>query len=257
MMLCIDVGNTNIYAGVYDGDHMVDTFRRELRAGSSADELGMFFRSVLRENGIDPVAVTEVGIASVVPSIVHSLRGAMQKYFHTEPFLLQAKVRTGLNIKVRNPLEVGADRIANAIAAVAQYPKQDLIIIDFGTATTLCVVNARAEYLGGAILPGIRLSMEALAEKTARLNRVEILEPDAALGRSTVDSIQSGLYFGHLGAVRELIAQFTDECFASRKPFIIGTGGFSRLFESRKVFDVILPNLVLDGVRIALTMNRE
>ncbi|MBX2988397.1 MAG: type III pantothenate kinase [Bdellovibrionaceae bacterium] len=257
MILALDVGNSQIYGGVFEGDRMRLSFRRNSKQGPSSDEVGLFLRMVLRENGIDPLSIKEIALCSVVPDVVYSLRGACRKYFNLEPFILQAGVKTGLKIKYRNPLEVGADRIANAIAGTHLYPNQNLIIVDLGTATTFDVVSVEREYLGGSILAGLRLCMESLESKTAKLPSVEIIPAADALGRSTVESIQSGLYYGHVGQIRELTDRLTKECFGKQRPVVIGTGGFASLFEKEKVFDVILPDLVLKGLLIALQMNPE
>jgi type III pantothenate kinase len=255
MILALDVGNSQIYGGVFDKDKMLISFRRNSKQGSSSDEVGIFLRSVLRENDIDPKQVRHIAICSVVPDVIFSLRGACKKYFDIEPFLLQAGVKTGLKIKYRNPLEVGADRIANAIAATQFYPKKNLIIVDLGTATTFDAVSKDKDYLGGSIVAGLRLNMESLEAKTAKLPSVEIFAMDEALGRGTVESIQSGLYFGHVGIIKELCQRLTAECFEDEKPFVIGTGGFAYLFEKEKVFDAIIPDLVLKGLITALRAN--
>jgi type III pantothenate kinase len=166
-------------------------------------------------------------------------------------------VKTGLRIRYRNPLEVGADRIANSIGAVALYPNRNIVIIDLGTATTFCAVTVERDYLGGAIIPGLRISMEALESRTAKLPMVEILKPEAACGRSTTESIQSGLYFGHLGAMREMVSLYQKEVFDGNRPVVIGTGGFSRLFQGTGIFDAEIPDLVLHGMKIALLLNPE
>lgn len=255
MILCLDMGNTTIHGGVFDGETLRMQFRKTSDARSSSDETGLFLRGVLRENGIDPASIEQIALASVVPDAVHSMRNSCIKYFGKAPFILQAGVKTGLKIKYRNPLEVGADRIANAIAVTHLYPDQDAIIVDFGTATTFCAVNREKEYLGGVILAGLRLSMEALEEKTAKLPSVEIIPMKQALGRSTVESIQSGLFFGQLGQVKELKARITEEVFGEKSPIVIGTGGFSGLFDKSGIFDVIVPDLVLRGLYLALRMN--
>ena len=255
MILCLDVGNTTLHGGVFEGDQLKIQFRRTSEARASSDELGLFLRGALRENGVDPASITQIAICSVVPDAVHSIRGCCQKYFNKTPFILQAGVKTGLKIKYRNPLEVGADRIANAIAVTNLYPNQNAIIVDFGTATTFCAVTADKDYLGGVILAGLRLSMEALEEKTAKLPSVEIIAMKEALGRSTVESIQSGLYFGQMGMVKELKQRITDEVFPGEKPLVIGTGGFSTLFDKTGLFDYVVPDLVLKGLHFALRMN--
>src|SRR5579862_8915263 len=231
MLLTLDVGNSQIFAGVYDGEELKTTFRRTSSIRASSDEFATFFRATLRDNGIDPETIHMAGICSVVPDAVHSLRNCFRKYFRFEPFVLQPGVKTGLKIRYRNPLEVGADKIANALGGLARFPGRNLVIVDFGTATTLCAVTKNKEYLGGIITPGIHTSMAMLESKTARLPAVEIIRPTEVLGRSNVESIQSGLYYGTLSAVRSLAAMITAEHFAGDKPAILGTGGYGRLFE--------------------------
>ena len=251
MLLCIDVGNSQIFGGVYDGEELRVTFRRTSHIRASSDEFGTFFRMVLRENGVDPEQVAEAAICSVVPDVVHSLRNAFRKYFRFEPFLLQPGAKTGLKIRYRNPLEVGADKIANAIGAVARYPGRNLLIVDLGTATTLCAVTKDKEYLGGIIAPGVHMSMAALESRTARLPAVEIVRPPEILGRSTIESIQSGLYYGTLATIRSFVAAVTAEYFAKDRPVTIGTGG---LFEEEQLFDAFVPELSLMGLRRALEL---
>ncbi len=255
MILCLDVGNSQIYGGVFNQDGLNLTFRRNSKSGASSDEIGLFLRSVLRENNVDPDEILHISLCSVVPEMLHSLRGACQKYFHKQPFVVQAGVRTGLKIKYQNPLEVGADRIANAIAAVHLYPGRDLIIIDFGTATTFCAVNQHREYLGGVILAGVKISMEALESRTSKLPAVEIVQPEGILGRSTVASIQSGLFYGSVGATKEIIALLKRDVFGDKEVTLIGTGGFARLFDQVQLFNEIRSDLVLQGLKLALEMN--
>ena len=255
MMLCIDVGNSHIYGGVFDGDEIKLRFRHTSKL-STSDEFGIFLKSVLRENNCDPDQIKSIGICSVVPQIDYSLRAACVKYFSSEPFLLQVGVKTGLNIKYRNPIEVGADRIANAIAATHNYPNHNIILIDFGTATTFCVINSQKAYLGGSILPGVRLSVEALSKNTARLPSVEILKLDHVVGRSTIESIQSGVYFGALGACRELIQRINKEAFNNQPSLVLATGGFASLFDNQNLYDHLVPDLVLQGVRLAALLNQ-
>jgi type III pantothenate kinase len=255
VILCLDVGNTQVVGGVFDGADARVHFRLATQNKPSSDELGVFLRSVLRENGIDPAAIRAVAVCSVVPDLIHSLRNACLKYFEREPFVLQPGVKTGLKIKYRDPKEVGSDRIADAIAAIDLFPDRDLVVVDFGTATTIEVISASREYLGGAILPGVRLSMETLYAKTAKLPAVEIVRPESAVGRSTTESIQSGLYYGTLGAIRTLVERFTADVFEGNRPTVIATGGFSSLFRDEPDFDHVIPDLILHGLRIALVLN--
>lgn len=255
MILALDVGNSQIFGGVFDKDDLKLSFRKTSKAGSSSDETGIFLRNVLRENDIDPSLVKQIAICSVVPDVVHSLRNACKKYFDINPFLLQVGVKTGLKVCYHNPAEVGADRIANAIAATHLFPKKNLVVIDLGTATTFCAISKDREYLGGTIVAGLRLCMEALESKTAKLPTVEIVARKEALGKGTIESIQSGLFFGHVGTMKEVSSRLADECFEGEKPFIIGTGGFAGLFEKSGVFDVVLPDLVLKGLLLAHKLN--
>jgi type III pantothenate kinase len=257
MLLCLDIGNSQLHGGVFDGDVLRLQFRKTTHPLGSSDEFGVFFTAVLRENGIDPSKVKHVAICSVVPAATYSLRSACVKYFRCEPFSLQAGVKTGLRVRYRNPHEVGADRIAGAIGAAQRRPGSNLIVVDCGTATTFDVVTGEGDYLGGAILPGIGISVETLAGRTAKLPSVEIARPSAALGRSTVESIQAGVYHAHIGAIRHLVGELSREAFAGQKPYVVGTGGFARLFLTDNVFDDVVPELVLLGLKRAAELNRE
>ncbi len=257
MLLTLDVGNSQVFGGVYDGDELKTTFRRTSSIRASSDEFGIFFRTTLRENGLEPESISMAAICSVVPDAVHSLRNCFRKYFRFEPFVLQPGVKTGLRIRYRNPLEVGADKIANAVGALHSFPARNLLIVDFGTATTLCAVTKDKDYLGGIITCGIGTSMSVLESKTARLPAVEIVRPDEILGRSTVESIQSGLYHGTLATVRALAAAVTKEHFGKDKPLLIGTGGFGSLFQGEKLFDAFVPELPLIGLRRAVEISQK
>jgi type III pantothenate kinase len=255
MNLALDVGNSQIYAGVFEGEALRLTFRKASKVQQTSDELGLFLRAALRENAIDPKSVERVAICSVVPDLIYTLKACCRKYFDLAPFILQSGVKTGLNIRYRNPAEVGADRVANAIGAAHIYPGRNMVVVDFGTATTFCAITASKEYLGGLILPGLRIAMEALEKNTARLPAVEIIAPERVVGRSTVESIQSGLYFGNVAVVREVSRQIREQHFSGGPAMVIGTGGFSRLFENAGIFDAIVPDLVLIGVMRAMAMN--
>ena len=255
MLLCLDVGNSQIYGGLFEDDLLRVQFRRTSQLRSSSDELGVFFRSVLRENNVNPDEISRVAICCVVPDLLYSLRACCQKYFGLDPLVLRPGIRTGLKIAYRDPKEVGADRIADAVGAVTMFPDRNLIVADFGTATTICAITRDKEFLGGNIIPGVRLSMEALEERTAQLPAVEILPPRTALGRSTVESIQSGLYWSNVGMVRELIGRITVEEFSDEAPVVIGTGGFAQLFNREELFDHVVPDLILAGLQEIVRLN--
>lgn len=254
MILCIDVGNSHIYGGVFAADEILLRFRHTSKV-STSDELGIFLKSVLRENKCSPEEIRQIAVCSVVPQLDYSLRAACLKYFSIDPFFLQAGVKTGLNIKYRNPVEVGADRIANAIAATHLYPGKNIVVIDFGTATTFCAINQHKAYFGGAIIPGLRLSVDALSNNTAKLPVVEIVRPEQALGRTTSESIQSGIFYGAVGACRELIQRIKQETFDKQEALVLATGGFASLFEKQGIYDLLVPDLVLQGIRLAAVMN--
>lgn len=255
MLLCLDIGNSQIFGGVFDGDDLKTQFRRTSQLRSSSDELGVFFRSVLRENGVDPDEITKVAICCVVPDLLYSMRACCQKYFDLDPLILRPGVKTSLKIQYRDPKEVGADRIADAVGAVTMFPGRNLIVADFGTATTLCAITKNKEFLGGNIIPGVRLAMEALEHGTAQLPAVEILPPRRVLGRSTIESIQSGLYWSNVGMVRELIARISEEEFPDDPPVVVGTGGFAQLFNREKLFEHVVSDLILTGLREIVRMN--
>ena len=257
MILGLDVGNSQTYCGVFEDEHLKVQFRRASRNRSSSDELGIFLRAALRENGIDPDAISEIACCSVVPDLNYSIRACCQKYFRIEPMIMRPGIKTGLKIRYKDPKEVGADRIADAMGAVKLFPGRNLIVVDFGTATTVCAINRDREFLGGNILPGLRLSMDALEANTAQLPSVEIKPVRTSIGRTTVESIQSGLYWSHVGMVKELTRRITAEVFADAPPVVIGTGGFSHLFDRERLFDEVVPDLILTGLLEALRLNRS
>ena len=255
MLLCLDVGNTQIYGGVYKNDELVLQFRKTTQLNLSSDEIGLFLKSVIRENNYDINNIEAISICSVVPDKDHSIRNGCIKYFNISPFFIQPGIKTGFKIKYNNPHEVGADRIANAIAALRLYPNNNLIVVDFGTATTFCVISKNKEYLGGIIIPGIRMSMEALGKHTAKLPRVEIKKIRNVYGKTTEESIQAGLYHGQIAIVKGLTKKISVEAFQGDKPIVIGTGGFSSLFRNENLFDIISPTLVFEGLKEAYKIN--
>lgn len=255
MLLCLDVGNTQIFGGLFQDDELKVQFRRTSQLRSSSDELGVFFRTVLRENDVEPALISQVAICCVVPDLLYSLRACCQKYFNLDPLILRPGTKTGLKILYDDPKEVGADRIADAVGAVKMFPGKNLIIADFGTATTICATSRNKEFLGGNIIPGVRLSMEALEAKTAQLPAVEIKPIRTALGKTTVESIQSGLYWSNVGMVKELTERISRQEFSDDPPVVIGTGGFAQLFNREKLFDHVVSDLILTGLQEIVRMN--
>jgi type III pantothenate kinase len=250
MILCLDVGNSQIFGGLFANDEIKLRFRHDSRPSATSDQIGVFLKSVLRENGFDASSVSSIAIASVVPSMDYSLRAACLKYFDIAPFLLEPINNSQLTIDLPNPNELGADRLADCIAAMHYYPGKELVIVDMGTATTFDVVSADKRYLGGSIVAGLRLSMDSLQLNTSKLSSVEILKPNTAIGRTTAEHLQTGLYYGQVGLIKELTKRISDEAFQGRQPIVIGTGGFAYLFEKEDVFTAIIPDLVLQGIRL-------
>lgn len=255
MILCLDIGNTHVTGGVFDGPELKLDFRKASRPLISADEFGLFLRGVLQSNEVSPEEILQITMCSVLPEGTLAMKTACRKYFSIDPFVIRIGMRTGLKIHYRNPMEVGADRIANAIAAIHHYPDRDLVVVSFGTATTFCAIGADKTYRGGVILPGVRISLEALVTRAARLASVEVAAVDHVVGRSTAESIQSGLYYGQIGMTREIIGRIRDEAFRGQQPLVIGTGEFAELFAACGLLDVIHPELALKGLYLALMMN--
>lgn len=257
MILVIDVGNTNIVLGVYDDKGYIADWRLSTDSKRSADEYGVQVVSLFLHHKLDPSDVEGVIISSVVPNIMYSLEHMIRKYFELEPMFVGPGVKTGINIKYDNPKEVGADRIVNAVAAHEIY-KRALIIIDFGTATTFCAITKNADYLGGTICPGIKISSEALFERAARLPRVELVKPAGVICKNTVTSMQAGIIYGYVGQVDYIIDKMKKEMEAMGEvdPIVIATGGLSTLIakESRYI-EKVHPRLTLEGLRIIYDKN--
>ena len=255
MILSIDVGNSATSYGLFENEKLIFQFRQTTNINSSSDEIGIFLRSVLRENGFDWKQISKIGCCSVVPSINYSLSSACSKYLEKEPLFIQAGIKTGLKLKYSNPREIGADLIAAAMGAVAVKPDTNLIVVDMGTATTIELITKDKEFLSGCILPGLKISVDALSSKTANLTPVEILKPSHICGTSTAEAIQSGIYYGTAGSIKELCYLYKKNIFHNEETFIIGTGGFARIFSDYNIFDEIIPGLVLSGVKCAIDLN--
>lgn len=204
MVLVIDVGNTNIVVGAFDGDKLVKNWRISTDYKKSADEMGLLLVQLLTYHGLSVDEVENVAISSVVPQVMFSLERAVRRYLKHEPLIITKEVKTGINICYDNPKEVGADRIVNAVAVHHHYPG-DAIIIDFGTATTFCALTAGADYLGGVICPGIKISLDALIERTAKLPKIEIVRPPPCNWTNTVESMQAGMVYGYAGQIENIV----------------------------------------------------
>ena len=255
MILAIDVGNTNIVVALFDGEELKNSWRISTDKNKTSDEIGITLCQLTEHSGISADQIEDVIISSVVPPIMHSLCNAIRKYIKCEPIVVGPGVKTGLNIKYDNPKEVGADRIVNAVGAIHKYGKP-LILVDFGTATTFCAIDRNGDYLGGVIAPGVKVSMNALFERAAKLPRVEIKKPQTAIGRNTISSMQSGAVYGQAGQVDRIVAEIKKE-LQEDDVKVIATGGLSVLIapESDSI-DFVDKTLTLDGLRIIYEMNK-
>ena len=249
MLMLIDVGNTNIVFGIHDKTDIRDSWRISTNSDRSVDELGMLILQFLNVKGITPDDLSDIIISSVVPPIMFTLERALEKYVGKMPIVITNDMKLGLQIKYDNPSEVGADRIVNAIAVRKIYGTP-AIIIDFGTATTFCAIDRYGGYLGGAILPGIKISLDALFNKAAKLPRIEITEPGKVIGTNTVASMQAGIYYGYAGSVAYMVKKMKKEMGDPRIK-VIATGGLASLIEKEAAcIDVIDRNLTLKGLKV-------
>jgi type III pantothenate kinase len=256
MVLVIDVGNTEIVLGVYEGQKLLQYWRMGTDKDKTSDEFGMFIVSLFNHEQLDIKNVEAVIVASVVPPIMYSLEHAIRKYFKVEPMVVGPGIKTGINIRIENPREVGADRIVNAVAAYEIYGGP-LIIVDLGTATTYCAVSSKGEYLGGVISPGIKISADALFQRAAKLPRIELAKPDTVIGRNTVTSMQSGIVFGYVGQVDYIVRRMKLEMKEKKEVKVIATGGLARMLASEsETIDEINGLLTLEGLRIIYERNR-
>jgi type III pantothenate kinase len=254
VLLAIDLGNTNLTFGLFEGDRLVKHWRLATRRESTPDELGLSLLQQIREQDLDPRAVEAVVAASVVPPMNAALQEAVQRYFGCPTLMVEPGVKTSLKIHYRDPKEVGADRVVAALAAFRKYGGP-LIIIDFGTGTTFEVVSAEGDYLGGAIAPGIAISVEALFQRAARLQRVELKAPPSVIGRSTAESMQAGIIFGYVAQVEGMVERIRRELGLPAR--VIATGGLSSLIAPEtKAIDVVDDRLMLEGLRLIYELNR-
>ena len=255
MLLVIDAGNTNIVLGIYDGEQLLRNWRISTDKSKSADEYGILFNNLLVLTGIGLANITDIIISSVVPTLTGVLERLSLNYFGIKPHLVGPGIKTGMPIHYDNPKEVGADRIVNAVAGYEKF-KTSLIIVDFGTATTFDYVNGKGEYCGGAIAPGLMISMEALFQKASKLPWVEIVKPPGVIAKNTVNSMQAGIYYGYIGLVDEIVGRIKREC--RENPKVIATGGLAGLIAPEsKTIDAVEEYLTLEGLRILYLRNRD
>jgi type III pantothenate kinase len=254
MLLALDVGNTNIVLGVFDGADLRTHFRISTSRNRTTDEYGLQIIALLRTQGLRREDITDVIISTVVPPITDTLGETALKYFGTQALFVDPGVKIGINIKYENPREVGADRIVNAVAAFALFGGP-LIVVDFGTATTFCAISDKAEYLGGAIAPGIGISMEALFRAAAKLSRVQFKKPKHVIGKNTVESMQSGMFYGFVAQVDGMVTRMKKEVGENAK--VIATGGLATLIAAEsQTIDEVQPLLTLEGLRLIHEKNK-
>lgn len=254
MLLTLDVGNTNITMGIFEGARLRATWRIATNVERLADEYAVIVLGLLEHDGIRRDSIDQAVMATVVPDLAPVFEQLCRRYFGVEPLVVDLGTKTGVRIVYDNPRDVGADRIVDVVAALHDHGPPPLIIVDFGTATVFDAVSAEGDYLGGAIAPGIGIASEALFERAAKLYRVELERPKSAIGRNTVAAIQSGTLFGYVGLIEGMVARFKKEL--GGKARVIATGGWAhRLARETRIFDAVDENLTLTGLRLIHEMN--
>ena len=255
MLLAIDIGNTNIILGVFEGEELRATWRMATGIDRTTDEYTALLLNLLQQQGLGTPDIKEVALCSVVPPLTATFEQLFQQYFHIPPLVVGAGVKTGVRIRMDNPKEVGADRIANAAAAHHLY-SGPIIIVDLGTATTFDTVSKEGDYLGGAIAPGISTASEALFIRAAALPRVELVPPKHTIGTNTIAAMQSGIVFGYVGLIEGMVARIQQEL--GEKTKVVATGGYAELIaKETAVIDVVNLNLTLIGLRLIYLMNKS
>ncbi|WP_342563725.1 type III pantothenate kinase [Paenibacillus sp. FSL R7-0345] len=255
MMLAVDIGNTNIVLGIYRKRELLHHFRLSTARQSTVDEYGVLIHNLFQMSNMSFKDVEGVIISSVVPPLVQVIVEMCVKYIGKDPLLVGPGIKTGLNLRYENPREVGADRIVNAVAAIEQY-KCPLVVVDFGTATTFDCIDAGANYLGGAIVPGLGISTEALYQRASKLPRIELEKPKKVIGRNTVHAMQAGIIFGYAGQVEGIVRRIKQEMNAPVLK-VIATGGLATLIAGETdCIDEVNPMLTLEGLRIIYDRNQ-
>ncbi len=253
VILVLDIGNTNIVAGIYRGKKLLIHWRISTDRDRTADEYGILFKNLFAYEGYKLRDIKAVVIASVVPPLMLTFEEMAEKYLGVTPLVVGPGVKTGMDIKYDSPREVGADRIVNAVAAYEKYGGP-LIVVDFGTATTFDALSAEGHYLGGAIAPGIGISTEALFQKAAKLPRIELVKPTRVIGKNTVASMQAGIVFGFVGQVDEIVRRMTREL--GGEVYVVATGGLAKLIAAESAtIHTVDPLLTIEGLRVIYERN--
>ncbi|MCI5837065.1 MAG: type III pantothenate kinase [Veillonellaceae bacterium] len=254
MLLVIDVGNTNIVLGLYEGRELKDFWRISTDRLRSTDEYGVLFSNLFHLNNVAMEDVEAIIVSSVVPPLNPTLERMAHRYFKVEPMFVGPGTKTGMNIKYENPREVGADRIVNAVAAYERFGGP-LIVIDFGTATTFCAIDENGDYLGGAIAPGVGISVEALFQRAAKLPRIELKKVDSVICKNTIASMQAGVFYGYVGQVDGIVGRMKEELGADAA--VIATGGLAALIAAEsQTIDYVAPMLTMEGLSILYERNK-
>lgn len=257
LLLAIDIGNTHTVAGIYSGDRLDDHWRIATSAEATADQLAALYASLLALRGDELAGVGEIIVSSVVPALVGSYETLARRYLKTEALIVGPGLKTGMPVLTNNPHEVGADRIVNAVAAI-ETAGTPCIVVDFGTATTFCAISAAGEYLGGAIAPGLEVSLEALTSRAARLSRVDLGEPEGVIGKTTAASLRSGVVFGFAGLVDGIVGRIQEELGGGASVATIATGGFAELVVPHAAtLSRVDPLLTLKGLKLVHERNQR
>ena len=255
MILTMDIGNTNIKTALFDGSEMRNYWRISTNRTMTSDEYGMLLKNLFDYNGLSFDCVEGIAVSSVVPTINFTIEHMCQTYFKKAPMFVAPGIKTGIHIKYDNPKELGSDRIANAVAAYELYGGP-VIYIDFGTATSFGVVSEKGEFLGGAICPGLKVTADAIVDRTAKLPRFELIKPAGVIGKNTVTNLQSGIVYGHIGMVKYLISRIKAELNCDCK--VVATGGMAMMVKDDapeiNIFDGLL---TLKGLRIIYARNNQ
>lgn len=247
MLLAFDVGNTNIVCGVYKDKQLIDHWRMATNRMQTADEYGVVLGTLFNLNGLHFEDVEDIIISTVVPPLTPILARMSRRYFHVEPIFVGPGIKTGMNILYDNPKELGADRIVNAVAVIEEYGGP-AIVIDMGTATTFCAINERGNYLGGAVAPGIGISMEALFQRASKLPRIELKKTPGVICKNTVSAMQAGIYYGFVGQIDGIVTRMKEELNVPNIT-VIATGGLAPLISSgSNTIDIVDPMLTLKGL---------